>query len=78
MCNRVPVPVPEGYTLLKEGQATILQHGNEVFYNPAQVSVLSHSGPFIHACKQASIHPSTTGVTCTMSSQILKGRRFIA
>lgn len=29
--------VPEGYTLLKEGQATILQHGNDVFYNPAQV-----------------------------------------
>lgn len=32
--------VPEGYTLLKEGQATILQHGNDVFYNPAQVSAL--------------------------------------
>ncbi|CAL8462795.1 g2328 [Coccomyxa elongata] len=32
-----PVAVPEGYTLLKEGQATILQHGNDVFYNPAQV-----------------------------------------
>ncbi|KAK9907632.1 hypothetical protein WJX75_007284 [Coccomyxa subellipsoidea] len=33
----IPVSVPEGYTLLKEGQATILQHGNDVFYNPAQV-----------------------------------------
>ena len=29
--------MPDGYTLLKEGQATILQHGNDVFYNPAQV-----------------------------------------
>jgi len=36
--HRPPVPIPEGYTLLKEGQATILQHGNDVFYNPAQVS----------------------------------------
>lgn len=36
----MPVSVPEGYTLLKEGQATILQHGNDVFYNPAQVSAL--------------------------------------
>lgn len=29
--------MPDGYTLLKEGQASILQRGNDVFYNPAQV-----------------------------------------
>ena len=29
--------VPEGYTTLTEGMATILQKGNEAFYNPAQV-----------------------------------------
>lgn len=30
-------PVPEGYTKLTEGKASILQKGNDVFYNPAQV-----------------------------------------
>jgi hypothetical protein len=30
-------PVPEGFKAQTEGQATILQQGNEVFYNPAQV-----------------------------------------
>lgn len=29
--------VPEGFTARTEGKATILQHGNDVFYNPAQV-----------------------------------------
>lgn len=29
--------IPEGYAAQSEGQATILQKGNEVFYNPAQV-----------------------------------------
>lgn len=30
--------VPDGYTVLREGAASILQKGNDVFYNPAQVS----------------------------------------
>lgn len=30
--------MPEGYKVLKEGQASILQRGNDVFYNEAQVS----------------------------------------
>ncbi len=30
-------PVPEGFTVAKEGQARILQQSNETFYNPAQV-----------------------------------------
>ena len=30
-------PVPEGFTVAKEGQARILQQSNEAFYNPAQV-----------------------------------------
>ncbi|KAL6773730.1 hypothetical protein ACKKBG_A22240 [Auxenochlorella protothecoides x Auxenochlorella symbiontica] len=30
-------PIPEGFTARTEGKATILQHGNDVFYNPAQV-----------------------------------------
>ena len=29
--------VPEGYKVLTEGKGSILQQGNEVFYNPAQV-----------------------------------------
>jgi hypothetical protein len=29
--------IPEGYKILKEGKASILQKGNEVFYNEAQV-----------------------------------------
>jgi tRNA (guanine26-N2/guanine27-N2)-dimethyltransferase len=42
-------PVPAGWSAVTEGAATILQKGNEVFYNPAQVvnrdlsvAVLSH------------------------------------
>ena len=34
-----PGVVPEGYTTITEGSARILQRGNEVFYNPVQVSV---------------------------------------
>ena len=34
--------VPEGYKVLTEGQASILQKGNDVFYNPAQASRLFH------------------------------------
>ena len=30
-------PVPEGFTVRSEGQASILQAGNETFFNPAQV-----------------------------------------
>ena len=30
--------MPEGYKVLKEGQARILQKGNDVFYNEAQVT----------------------------------------
>ena len=30
--------VPEGYSVLTEGQASILQCGNSVFYNPVQAS----------------------------------------
>ncbi|GLC42577.1 hypothetical protein PLESTB_001115800 [Pleodorina starrii] len=30
--------IPEGYKILKEGKASILQKGNEVFYNEAQVT----------------------------------------
>ena len=33
-----PGVVPEGYTTITEGSARILQRGNEVFYNPVQVS----------------------------------------
>jgi len=29
--------VPEGFTVLKEGQASVLLRGNEAFYNEAQV-----------------------------------------
>ncbi|KAK9806734.1 hypothetical protein WJX72_000916 [[Myrmecia] bisecta] len=29
--------VPDGYTVLTEGEASILQRGNDVFYNPAQI-----------------------------------------
>ncbi len=32
--------VPEGYRVLREGKAAILQKGNDVFYNPAQVHCL--------------------------------------
>jgi hypothetical protein len=31
--------VPEGYKPLKEGAATVLLHGNDVFYNEAQASI---------------------------------------
>lgn len=30
--------IPEGYKILKEGKASILQKGNDVFYNEAQVT----------------------------------------
>eukprot|EP00850_Spirogloea_muscicola_P011482 SM000071S21106 [mRNA] locus=s71:391555:399694:+ [translate_table: standard] len=30
-------PAPEGFTVLAEGRARILQHGNDVFYNKAQI-----------------------------------------
>ena len=30
-------PVPEGFTVRTEGKVSILQSGNEVFFNPAQV-----------------------------------------
>lgn len=30
-------PVPDGYKVLTEGKGSILQKGNDVFYNPAQV-----------------------------------------
>lgn len=30
--------MPEGYKVLQEGKAKILQHGNDVFYNNAQVT----------------------------------------
>ena len=29
--------IPEGHSVLKEGMASILQRGNDVFYNEAQV-----------------------------------------
>lgn len=29
--------VPEGFSVLTEGKASILQHGSDVFYNPVQV-----------------------------------------
>lgn len=29
--------MPEGFTVRSEGQASILQSGNDVFFNPAQV-----------------------------------------
>lgn len=32
-------PVPDGYKVLTEGKGSILQKGNDVFYNPAQASV---------------------------------------
>ncbi len=31
--------VPDGYKVLTEGKGSILQKGNDVFYNPAQASV---------------------------------------
>eukprot|EP00897_Mesotaenium_endlicherianum_P008110 jgi/Mesen1/7327/ME000376S06488 len=31
------MPAPEGFSVLKEGEARILQHGNDVFYNKAQI-----------------------------------------
>ena len=49
--------MPEGYTLQKEGQATILQHGNDVFYNPAQVC----KGPEPPACSLSNHHSPRTG-----------------
>jgi hypothetical protein len=38
--------VPEGYCVMKEGMASILQKGNDVFYNKAQVNTSIH--PSIH------------------------------
>ncbi|KAK9861145.1 hypothetical protein WJX84_002997 [Apatococcus fuscideae] len=35
--ENLPSSIPEGYQLRKEGKATILQQGNDVFFNPAQV-----------------------------------------
>lgn len=32
--------IPEGYKVLTEGKGSILQKGNDVFYNPAQASQL--------------------------------------
>ena len=32
--------IPEGYKVLTEGKGSILQKGNDVFYNPAQASWL--------------------------------------
>lgn len=47
--------MPEGYASLTEGQATILQQGNEVFYNPAQVQLrASCAWPAAAACQQQS------------------------
>ena len=31
--------MPEGYKIVQEGEASILYKGNDVFYNPAQVSI---------------------------------------
>ena len=31
--------IPEGYKVLTEGKGSILQKGNDVFYNPAQASL---------------------------------------
>ncbi|KXZ45265.1 hypothetical protein GPECTOR_56g361 [Gonium pectorale] len=33
-----PIAIPEGYKVLQEGRAKILQKGNDVFYNEAQVT----------------------------------------
>ena len=37
--------MPEGFKAQREGQATILQKANEVFYNPAQVRRYSRAQP---------------------------------
>ena len=35
--NSLRRQVPEGFKVLKEGRASILQRANDVFFNPAQV-----------------------------------------
>ena len=47
--------VPEGYTVLREGKAAILQKGNDVFYNPAQVTL--SGGKDVRACSQTVVAP---------------------
>lgn len=35
--------VPDGYKVLTEGKGSILQKGNDVFYNPAQVNTANNT-----------------------------------
>lgn len=41
--------VPEGYKVLTEGKGSILQKGNDVFYNPAQARFLPELA--MHVCQ---------------------------
>jgi len=51
-------PVPDGYKVLTEGKGSILQKGNDVFYNPAQASV----SPWL--VEASSIHSLRTSTFC--------------
>ena len=64
--------VPEGYTVLTEGQASILQSGNSVFYNPVQAS------PSVQATMSAFgsaaphwLHPEAKALAAVWSCQSL-------
>lgn len=50
-------PIPEGYTVLREGKGAILRKGNDVFYNPAQARSVTSTA--IHVASAA------RGVLCT-------------
>ncbi len=34
--HQLPGEIPEGCSVIEEGQAKVLKRGNEVFYNPVQ------------------------------------------
>lgn len=51
--------VPEGYKVLTEGKGSILQKGNDVFYNPAQARLVPALG---YACVPFSVTRSNDAV----------------
>ena len=64
--------VPEGYTVLTEGQASILQSGNSVFYNPVQASPsIQASMPAFGPAAPCWLHPDAKALAGVGSCQSL-------